>query len=225
MDEPFGQCTRTSAGESARSRTSRLMPYTWNWMSAMGPSDDEVGSIISQLLLGLGRLRTPHHPDGQQERDQDEDPPSPRASDEKLASAEEAEIHDGAAYRPSEQTAVARPFFLRGADHLDPAAPARTHALIEPLQMLHGLRRGEMGHHEPAHRRARHGQQHEPGKAARAVDVESHAELKPEREGEGGDHGRHFRPRVDPPPVPAQEIDQAGAGADGEEELPRALHR
>src|SRR6266536_3650589 len=43
MGEPFGQCTRTSAGASARSRTSRVMPYTWNWMSAMGSSGDEVG--------------------------------------------------------------------------------------------------------------------------------------------------------------------------------------
>src|SRR4029077_14519447 len=30
MGEPFGQCTRTSAGGSAMSRTRRLMPYTWN---------------------------------------------------------------------------------------------------------------------------------------------------------------------------------------------------
>src|SRR6266852_66170 len=39
IGEPFGQCPRTSAGGSAMSRTRRLMPYTWNWISDIDPSD------------------------------------------------------------------------------------------------------------------------------------------------------------------------------------------
>src|SRR5713226_7524722 len=54
MGEPVGQCTRVSGGASARSRTSRLMPYTWNWMSAMGSSAGEVGSILPQLRRAPG---------------------------------------------------------------------------------------------------------------------------------------------------------------------------
>ena len=53
-----------------------------------------------------------------------------------------------------------------------------------------------------------------------ADDGETEGGLEGERDGGGGGHGGDFRPGIDAPPEPAKHEDEAGPGAESEEELP-----
>src|SRR5207249_3471002 len=198
---------RTSAGPSDMSFTRRLMPYTWMGMGV-------IGSLYhARFRPDRGARGTDEVP--REDRRRDDGHRALRALPEhEAADPEEREVDDGTAEEPLDEPGAERGLAGGVGGDGAPARPARTDAPVERAQVVGPLGGRQVRDPQPDDRRKRRRHEEQLRETARVVGGEAEAPLGDEREDERRRHRAHLRPRVHPPPVPAQEVDEPRAGAD-----------
>ncbi len=176
--------------------------------------------------------------DERRERQREEHEPFREPPEDDLPDAEERRVDEDDAEEPVEERERAAGDLLHAetepARDARPARASGAHARVERLELLVGLgARRERGR-QPDGRRDGDGDQHDERLdaqlLAREARVGGRVGVADQREGGqgdggGGDHRRDLAPRVDPPPVPAKDQDEARPAAEREEEAPRPLDR
>src|SRR6266702_914741 len=144
---------------------------------------------------------------------------------EEFAGSEEDEVDHGAAEDPggevTAEIAGGRHVADAGGNGL-PSTDVGADEAVEGIEGFAGFGGGEQGDGEPDYGGDYRGGQGGFGEDDGRGSMEGMEPVERDGDGERAGHGRDFRPCVDAPPVPAQEIDGSGSGADFHDDLPAA---